>query len=98
MKNRKLEDILKKLTWVLIVIIFLGFLLKHLMGSEIEINILIGILVIVTGVRGLLSKSVLIGKGNLNLEYKEDSKVGKIANILVVMGGVIIITVSIIFI
>ena len=94
MKNRNLEQKLKILTWILIIMIFSSILIKPLTGNQTIINILVGILFIILGIRGLLINTVLIGRNNLNLDYKENCVIGKIANMVVILVGVVVIIFS----
>jgi len=92
MKNRNLEQKLKILTWILIIMIFSSKLIEPLTGNQTIIYILIGVLFIIIGIRGFLINTVLIGRNNVNLDYKENSVMGKIANMVVVLvGGTVII-------
>lgn len=96
MKNRNLEQKLKILTWILIIMIFSSILIKPLTGNQTIINILVGILFIIIGIRGFLINTVLIGRNAVNLDYKENSIIGKIVNIVVILVGVTVIICSII--
>lgn len=96
MKNRNLEQKLKILTWILIIMIFSSILIKPLTGNQAIINILVGVLFIIIGIRGFLINTVLIGRNAVNLGYKENSVIGKIANMVVILVGVTVIICSII--
>ncbi|SUY45930.1 Uncharacterised protein [Clostridium putrefaciens] len=96
MKNRNLEQKLKILTWILIIMIFSSILIKPLTGNQTIISILLGVLFIIIGIRGFLINTVLIGRNDVNLDYKEGSVIGKIANMVVILVGVTVIIFSII--
>ncbi|WP_373897403.1 hypothetical protein ACER0A_013175 [Haloimpatiens sp. FM7315] len=96
MKNRNVEQNFKIVTWILIIMIFLSILIKPLTGNQTIINILVGVFFIIIGIRGSLFNTVLIGRNNVNLDYKENSAMGKIANIVVILVGVSVVIFSII--